>query len=399
MNTASVVANMAKTFVVTNAPMVLSNQSVFNRNWSRYRDLWMPPSEANLIAQNVIFYVALPVTVAIGTVANMLIFILLRCQPRKTSVHVYLSIISLANCLILMSGSGYTWLITLADVAHVGVMAGWTCRLWQFSYNMIIYTPNWIIVIMLIDQILLLRYPVQAVDICNPCMAKAMLIIVEAVLVSVSIHVLWTYELLRVGCHVNTRLRNFFTTIWPYVSASIYLYLPIVLTIGLAIAIGVSLQDKHLLRRISNSVGLSSAISSYGRQPKLTLCLAIAFTVLILPGVVFNIISHLISIHPANWALTFLICQLFSCIGYASPPFVCLLSDRSFLRQLAVCSLRHCCACCCRAIADRKTEQECISPTSAEPTACDDETERLNGTAHYNSGAEMIELTTVTIDQ
>lgn len=65
---------------------------------------------------DVVVNFALPVILLLGVCANMAVFCLLRQWPRRDSIHVYLSYLTLIDGLILLSGSGYTWLCMVAEV-------------------------------------------------------------------------------------------------------------------------------------------------------------------------------------------------------------------------------------------------------------------------------------------
>ena len=171
----------------------------------------------------------LPIVIALGFVGNVFVISMLRWRPRRSSIHVYMTCLALLNAIILLSGSGYTWLCVVLQMNHVSDMTGWTCRLWQFAYNgVLLYAPNWLLVAMLADQLALLSYPLTAKELCTCFRAKFNVLAIFVGHVTVAIHSLWTYELQMAGCYINMKQRDFLTVVWPYVSASVCLYLPIV---------------------------------------------------------------------------------------------------------------------------------------------------------------------------
>lgn len=73
-------------------------------------------SAAYDIFADVVANIALPVIIVLGIGVNTTVSCLLHHRPRRDSIHVYLDYLSLVNGLILVSGSGYTWLCIVTEV-------------------------------------------------------------------------------------------------------------------------------------------------------------------------------------------------------------------------------------------------------------------------------------------
>ncbi len=69
----------------------------------------------------------------------------------------------------------------------------------------------------------------QAQDMCSVFMAKIVMIIIGVGLFVISVHSLWTYELTPQGCYIDPMQHDFQTTTWPWISATLCSYLPLVL--------------------------------------------------------------------------------------------------------------------------------------------------------------------------
>lgn len=363
------------------------------------------------LTYDVITYVILPTMVVLGALANAFVFVLLWRQPRKTSVHVYVSVLTLTCALVLAAGTGYTWLVDVTQWLHVGNMAEWTCKLWQFTYNVLVYTPNWLLVALLADQTLLARRSRAARELCRPYAARLIVITIETLLASVAIHVMWTYELTRsLGCNVNPRRRDFFTTIWLYISASLYLYLPILLALALAVAcLTATLAARKLKKKLNTSLLRTSSSASAAaapaalsasyirpaaKQPVMTLAVTLTFIGLLMPGVLLNIVGHVMTVrgrgmgNGEKWMLAYITCQLLACLGYSSVPVICFLSDRSLRRQVAICRSKILPSCSSPIMAGVPTDSTDPTPLSVL-TAADDTTE---------TAATHVSSVTVTAD-
>lgn len=276
---------------------------------------------------------------------------------------------------------------------HVSESSGWTCRLWQFSYNgLLLYTPNWLIVAMLADQLAILRWPLAARELCTRFRAHCHVITIVIGQAAVSIHSLWTFELQPQagGCRINARQRDFLATVWPYVSAVLCFYLPLSITCiiitlfaqalccartpaasssscsssalrltivvirppqaALAARDDSNVDDKDEVgaseRRPSavSTVVLTPAARPYGRQLRSVITLGVVFTILLVPGIIVNVVGHVRvrwMDHP-TWFLAILCCQVASCLAYASAAFIFIAGDTSLRHQLlALCFKRH----------------------------------------------------------
>ena len=130
---------------------------------------------------------------------------------------------------MLYVGCGVDWFSQVTGTTYIANFSDWLCRVWQFIYNVIIYAAGWIVVSMSIDRFIIVWNPRQAPYMCTVFMAKLVTIVILVGLVVVSIHAMWTYELTPQGCNIDIMQQDFQTIAWPWISATLCSYIPLVL--------------------------------------------------------------------------------------------------------------------------------------------------------------------------
>ncbi len=94
---------------------------------------YLPDLAAYAVFVEVVANFTLPIIIVLGIFANAAVFCLLRQWPRRDSIHIYLTYLTLVDGLILLSGSGYTWLCYVAEVRHL-----YTVELFKLSITEIL---------------------------------------------------------------------------------------------------------------------------------------------------------------------------------------------------------------------------------------------------------------------
>ena len=227
-----------------------------------------------------------PVLVIFGNFSNILAFVILRRKNlRQHSVCFYMAAYAVANVLVLNVILGIAWLCFILEVPYIGNMADWGCRLWTFISNVIIYCGIWFVVALSIDRFIYLCYAHKAATYCTVFAAKAITLMVLILLVVVSIHAMWTFELQPQGCFVSYGQDDLHIKIWPLWSATIYSYLPLTMLLIINIVLSVSLCLKRHRQRRSESTanGDDFAIT--------TLVISSAFFVLTVPATIINVVD------------------------------------------------------------------------------------------------------------
>ncbi|XP_076470835.1 uncharacterized protein LOC143300791 [Babylonia areolata] len=282
----------------------------------------------------------MPVLIVFGNVSNVLTFAVLR---RKTlgqhSVCFYLALYALANVLVLNLILGVSWLCVVLEKPYIAAMTDWGCRLWTFVSSVVVYCGIWFVVVLSADRVIYLCYSHKATTYCTLFAAKVMSIIVVTMLVVVSIHAMWTFELQAQGCFVSPDSDDLHIQIWPLWSATIYSYLPLTLLLVLNVVLSVSLCLKQHRQRRSENVGGSGGDDF----TVTTLVVAATFFLLTVPATVINAVdiyfpmSRLSLDLIAQIELTKKVTEILSALNQTLLGLILLVFSKAFRRE--VCTL------------------------------------------------------------
>ena len=232
-----------------------------------------------------------------------------------------LQIYAVTNTLVLYVGCGADWVSHVTRTRYIAHFFDWLCRVWQFIYNVIIYAAGWIVVSMSIDRFIIVWQPRQAPYMCTVFMAKLVTIIILIGLVVVSIHAMWTYELTPQGCSIDIMQEDFFQTIaWPWISATLCSYIPLVLIFTFQIILLIGLVYPR-----SEVVSLTNMNQTTQDQlTKLALIVSLVYLALNLPIIIVNLMEYAnSSVRPFNYRKTIRLlfartaCQTISCLNCA----------------------------------------------------------------------------------
>ena len=220
-----------------------------------------------------------PVLVVIGTVGNIAVLLLLYCRRYRMAVadsciRWYLMFILLLDTLALLLTSGLDWIAYFSGAAPFYTLSDWTCKLYQFIFNVVIYAPDWLTFLSLIDRTVYHYYPHYKKCVCD--IAKLLTVILLAGLASVCVHSMWTYEVLgQWGCAIYPGMGTFYTRIFPWISAAIYSYLPTLLNLCLSLPL-----TPHVCRRQPNRYTLAAFF------------MALATVLLTAPSIIANLLAY-----------------------------------------------------------------------------------------------------------
>ena len=221
---------------------------------------------------------------------------------------------------MLYIGCGLDWFSHVTETTYIAHFSDWLCRVWQFIYNVIIYAAGWIVVSMSIDRFIIVWHPRQAPYMCTVFMAKLVTIIILIGLVVVSIHAMWTYELTAQGCYIDPMQQDFQTIAWPWISATICSYIPLVLIFIFQIMLLIGLVYPR-----SEAVSVTNMNQSTQDQlTKLALVVSLVYLALNLPIIIVNFMEYANSSarvidfrQVAKLLLARTACQTISCLNCA----------------------------------------------------------------------------------
>ena len=201
-------------------------EDIYNYYYISFPQYWACSTEFYI--HNVLRTYLPPIMIITASIGNIISFFVLSTKKLKSwSVCVYLSAFAFCNIMVLIVGSGSDWFAHITETPYVANIADWSCRLWQFVFNMILATTSWMVVAMITDRFVAICVPSKASVICTKFVAKVICILIVVFLMVFSIHAMWTYELTVNGCYIDPNQGDFQSISWPYISATLYSYVPI----------------------------------------------------------------------------------------------------------------------------------------------------------------------------
>ncbi|CAL1544813.1 unnamed protein product [Lymnaea stagnalis] len=294
-----------------------------------------------------LFRYVTPTFIILGNITNLIaLFVLRRKKLRRTSVCFYMCAYALANLFVLNLMIGVIWMCDMFKLHYVTYLADWTCRLWTFVNNVMTYCGLWFVVAMNIDRLYFITSRANAQNHCTVFSAKAAVVAIMVGLIVISIHAMWTYELQTQGCFVATEPYDLHKIIWPWMSATLYTYLPLALLLCLNIAQAVAL----LVRHVGEPVLCAPADGCQDTFIVTVMVVSLSAFLLNLPATVTNVLD----IHvPSTWIslefvagieLTKKITELLSTLNYAMLGIELFICSREFRREfMALFRVVFCC--------------------------------------------------------
>ncbi|KAK3085737.1 hypothetical protein FSP39_008014 [Pinctada imbricata] len=235
-----------------------------------------------------------PVMIVLGSIGNLLtLAVMKRKSFQNASIGFYLIAYAISCLLTLYLLLGSEWLTKILKVKGIDERADWMCRLWQFIVRVFSYSGIWFVVAMLIDRYIVIWHPKRANALSSKFMAKFVVVIIFVGLVVISIHAMWTYELMpNSGCYMFHREDDIHAMIWPWVSAGFYSYIPLMLVFvfNVLILTGLCLKRPWKMHQSQENTSLLLSYTTIG--------LSMLYFILVLPATVMNIVNIT---YPPSW--------------------------------------------------------------------------------------------------
>ena len=245
-----------------------------------------------------------PCLVVFGCCGNVIVIVALRQHSiRSSSIGYYLTLLISCYTLLLLSTVGLEWISYISKTTLLVNSSDTMCRICQFVYNVINHSPYWIIVLLLTDRTVYVCFPVYSSTFCTVFMAKLHTVFIFIGLLTINIHNMWTYELEMHGCSIDPRQKDFYTTVWPWISATMNCYLPLLCI--------------HILL-LTTTIGLCvvsrQEIAVSPRHVSVAIMTALTFVILTNPSVILNLMQYskpkwLNSYH--RYAVLYLLIEMF----------------------------------------------------------------------------------------
>jgi hypothetical protein len=255
-----------------------------------------PSSDVSeLLLLELLFQVYLPpVLIILGTVGNCLTIIVLRRKNfRQCSISFYMTAYACCCLLMLYLFLGTEWFSKILHQKSLDEKADWLCRVWQFISRVISYSGIWFVVAMMIDRFIVIWHPKQFSSLCTIFMAKFVAIIIFVGLVVISIHAMWTFELMNdSGCYPYHTENDIHSLIWPWVAASFYSYIPLALifTFNVLIFTGICLKRPFKSHQTQEHHSLLFTYTTLGTS--------MVYFLLVMPATIINVVDMT---YPPSW--------------------------------------------------------------------------------------------------
>ena len=218
-----------------------------NNNNNNSRTINMTITSDQLIIELYSF----PFIVIIGTICNILIFLVMRSKKmRQQSTYFYMGVLAIADEMVLLNGCLNVWIIIYFGESLLFTQLG--CKILGTIYYSASHFSVWIVVAMTIERFIAVAIPLQANHLCTVKRAKFVCFSLACIMLLINIHFLFTHSLINGECvhHIEFDL---IMKIWPWIDAVIYSYIPLTLLIIFNILIVHNLiKSKKNINRLQN---------------------------------------------------------------------------------------------------------------------------------------------------
>ena len=287
-----------------------------------------------------LFIVFDPIIVMTGLVgAALIIAVMQRPALRVSSVSIYMTALAVSDILVLLLDFINNWLKMEAKVYLLGSSHGF-CKFHRFFFNVVYTYSAWLVVSLAVEKALVVWFPFKAKTLCNRRNATLAVCLMPVPIFCLYLYNLWAWELNAEGvCDMVPSWVHFQTNIGPWISGTVYSYIPIVLLIFLNSALCYKLWEARTRRR--NNLGLDKAghmDDKVERRVTITVVtICVAFLLLTTPLALFYVILFLAGefINPGpEMALGEVIILILGLSNHAVNFFLYILTSARFRTEL-----------------------------------------------------------------
>ncbi len=249
-------------------------------------------------ASMVIVHYVFPAVILVGTVGNVLSFmVLVRRRVRDTSVYTYLAALACADNVVLYLSAFKTWIRAVFkwELLHVSDVG---CRIIMWIFLVSIHMSAWLVVAMTTDRFLVVWFPFKASIWCSSRRARIVTLVMTFVIMLYNLHVFWTLGLRsyrggKVTACGPSMDDTFMENIFPVMKLISYSVLPfmIVLILNLAITIKLWTNRAAIRRAASDSEAGSSSRSAQNRITIMLLTVSFMWLVLTGPFTLWSVLK------------------------------------------------------------------------------------------------------------
>lgn len=217
------------------------------------------------------------------------------CNMRPlTSSYVYMAALAVVDILSLNVKLTYIGL-----QSNNMFVTDFGCKILMFLTSFCMHFSNWILVAMTIERLIAIWFPLKVANWSTKRRAFIVLALMGLALSLINIHrmIMWIEVKRWAGsmCVHHPDYTHFNVNILPYLHATVYSFIPVIILVPCNIMIIVSLKrsSKKLLK-LTNKVNKEQAMEKEKQQNQITVMLvsvSIVFVVLTLPYVIFFLIA------------------------------------------------------------------------------------------------------------
>lgn len=239
-----------------------------------------------------------PVILILGTLGNFLtLVVMLKSEMRKRSTGFYMCALSVFDTLVLYFSCFRQWFSMVRD-SEVLATSDAACKTMNFLSYTLFDVAVWLLIVMTLERFLVVRFPLLAPKVASVTIARNCLAVLVMAMCTFNVHFFWTVSLDERGhCRYTDEYRHFHDSVWPWMDATVYSFLPFLLLLILNILIIHIHRRATVIRktRIRLHSGEMSTPRIVGVQLRLTtMLIAVTMTFLLLsaPNVILICIRH-----------------------------------------------------------------------------------------------------------
>ena len=273
-----------------------------------------------------------PVIIMVGTVGNVLSFVVLTRRPMVSSpVSCYLSVLAVADTLVLYVSALQVvirvW--TGIKLLHLSVV---TCKIMKYLWYSCSYFSAWTVVAMTTDRFLAVWFPFKASKLCSLRRARLTVVGLASLILVGNLYHFWTTDLfMKFGGMTCSTQDLTMSILVPWLNLIIYSIIPFTFVLIFNVLIAVALFQTRPSTRSTTDVHKLSCM---------LLAVSFAWLVLSTPYTVIDIVRH-VDICGRSCASTriVIICYMFAYLNHSINFFLYCLTGRKFRNQL----IKMCC--------------------------------------------------------
>ena len=244
-----------------------------------------------------------PLIILLGSAGNVFSFCILRRKPMlKFSTYFYLMILAIADTCVLYFGLVPFWFNNGIGY-NVLAQSVWICRSFVvFNYSVSDFSV-WLIIAVTAERYIAVCHPMKKDQLCSQSVARKTVVILFLFMLSLHLHFFVTLDIRQwshrgstvSSCESAHGFEVLVDSVWPWIDALLYSYLPFIIICVLNVCIIVQVMKSKQLRLGNGSDSCRSRRPTQEGSTRLTvMLLTISFTFLLttLPQTIVQILAH-----------------------------------------------------------------------------------------------------------